>query len=218
MKTFATMLLVVALLAPISWAASVFDKPELRTATSPGEARRITLPAGARVVDSDVSPAGPTAALLVLQAAGTREILFWDVRQPQTTKGWDVPAGFAARSLAWHPEGKALFLAGPQEVHDSQTVFAARRAVRRMTRVADYLAVLVAPVHPRERVIHLLERRLHAPEAASGEKGRLYLRRVDGFRCRRPGADKGGGENGKTAVRRRSVLCIDTPMTRSASK
>jgi hypothetical protein len=114
MKTLAKMLLVVPLLAPISLAASVFDKPELRTTASPPEARQITLPAGVRVVDSDVSPAGPTAALLVLQAAGTREILFWDLRQPQTTKGWDVPVGFTARSLVWHPEGNALFVAGAQ--------------------------------------------------------------------------------------------------------
>jgi len=114
MKTLATILLAVPLLAPIALAASVFDKPELRTTASPGEARQITLPAGVRVVDSDVSPAGPTAALLVLQTAGTREILFWDVRQAQTTKGWDVPAGFTARSLVWHPEGNALFVAGAQ--------------------------------------------------------------------------------------------------------
>src|ERR1035438_9704680 len=68
MKTSATILLLVPLLAPISFAASVFDKPELRIASSPAEARQITLPGGARVVDSDVSPAGPTTALLVLRS------------------------------------------------------------------------------------------------------------------------------------------------------
>ncbi len=112
MKTSATILLLVALLAPIAFAASVFDKAELRTTPSPAEARQITLPAGVRVVDSDVSPAGPTAALLVLHASGTREILLWNLHQSQTTKVWDVPAGFIARSLAWHPEGNAIFLSG----------------------------------------------------------------------------------------------------------
>src|ERR1017187_2617549 len=114
MKTSATILLLVPLLAPISFAASVFDKPELRIASSPAEARQITLPGGARVVDSDVSPAGPTTALLVLQASAAREILLWNPHENETTKAWDVPAGFTARSLVWHPEGNALFVSGLQ--------------------------------------------------------------------------------------------------------
>ena len=114
MKTSATILLLVPLLAPISFAASVFDKPELRIALSPAEARQITLPGGARVVDSDVSPAGPTTALLVLQASAAREILLWNPHENETTKAWDVPAGFTARSLVWHPEGNALFVSGLQ--------------------------------------------------------------------------------------------------------
>jgi len=113
MKT-STILVLVPLLAAISFAASVFDNPELRIAPSPAEARRIALPAGVRVLDSDVSPAGPVTALLVLQASGARQVLLWNLDQSQTTKGWDVPAGFSARALAWHPEGKAIFLAGPQ--------------------------------------------------------------------------------------------------------
>ena len=114
MKTSATILPLVPLLAAISLAASVFDKAELRVALSPAEARRVALPAGARVLDSDVSPTGPLAALLVLQGSGARQVLLWNLAQSETTKAWDVPASFAARALAWHPEGNAIFLAGPQ--------------------------------------------------------------------------------------------------------
>jgi hypothetical protein len=96
MKTSATILLLVPLLAPVSFPASVFDKPELRITPSPEEVRQITLPGGVRVVDYDVSPTGATTALLVLHASGTREILFWNPHQSQTTKVWDVPAGFTA--------------------------------------------------------------------------------------------------------------------------
>src|ERR1035437_9256360 len=56
MKTSATILLLVPLLAQISFPASVFDKPELRITASPDEVRAITLPGGVRVVDYDVSP------------------------------------------------------------------------------------------------------------------------------------------------------------------
>ena len=110
----AIVLPLVPLLAAISYAASVFDKAELRIAPSPAEARRVALPAGVRVLDSDVSPAGPMAALLVLQTSGARQVLLWDLAQSQTTKAWDVPASFAARALAWHPEGNAIFPTGPQ--------------------------------------------------------------------------------------------------------
>ena len=114
MKTPATILLLLPMLAPTSIPASVFDKPELRVASSPDEARQIALPAGVRVLDSDVSPTSATAALLVLHSSGTREILFWDLDQTQARKVWDVPTGFGARSLAWHPEGSAFFLSGLQ--------------------------------------------------------------------------------------------------------
>src|ERR1017187_7101079 len=100
------------LLLPLISMASVFDAPELRVAPSPAQAAQIRLAPGTRVVDSDVSPVGPRVALLLADAAGARQVVFWDIGQPRTSKIWDVPAGFAARSIVWHPQADALFLSG----------------------------------------------------------------------------------------------------------
>ena len=58
------------LLLPLLTMASVFDAPELRVAPSPAQAAQLRLAPGTRAVDSDVSPAGPRVALLVVDAAG----------------------------------------------------------------------------------------------------------------------------------------------------
>jgi len=103
------------LLLPLIAAASVFDAPELRVAPSPAQAAQLHLPAGTRVLDSDVSPAGPQVALLVADAAGARQVLSWEIGQPQTSTLWAVPVAFAARSIVWHPQAGALFLSGQRE-------------------------------------------------------------------------------------------------------
>ena len=100
------------LLLPLLTMASVFDAPELRVAPSPAQAAQLRLAPGTRVVDSDISPAGPRVALLVVDAAGARQVVFWEIGQPQASKIWDVPSAFAARSIAWHPQAEALFLSG----------------------------------------------------------------------------------------------------------
>ncbi|MCX6624826.1 MAG: DUF3160 domain-containing protein, partial [Acidobacteria bacterium] len=94
--------------------ASIFDAPELSVAPSPAQPRQFRLPDGARVLDSDVSPAGPIVALLVGLSSGGREVLLWNLDQSPPLKIWDVPAGLAARSLAWHPQATALFVSGAQ--------------------------------------------------------------------------------------------------------
>jgi len=93
---------------------SVFDAPEPRVASSPSAGAQIRLPAGVRVIDSDVSPTGPLVALVVSNPAGSQEILLWSIGAAQTTKALDVPAGFSAQSIAWHPLGDVLFLSGAQ--------------------------------------------------------------------------------------------------------
>jgi hypothetical protein len=95
-------------------AASVFDAPEPRVAPSPAVPAQIHLAPGLRVLDFDVSPTGPRVALLAAAPAGGREVLLWEIGQPQPAKAWDLPAGFAARSIVWHPQSEALFLAGPR--------------------------------------------------------------------------------------------------------
>ena len=101
-------------LSPAISMSSVFDTPELRVTPSPTQASQIRLAAGTRVLDFDVSPAGLRVALLVAEASGARQVLFWDIGQPRLTRVWEVPAGFAARSITWHPLAAALFLCGQQ--------------------------------------------------------------------------------------------------------
>jgi len=99
---------------PLICAASVFDTPELRIAPSPALPAQIHLAPGVRVLDFDVSPAGPQVALLTANTAGAREVLFWDIGHPQPVGIWALPAAFAARSIVWHPQAEALFLTGSQ--------------------------------------------------------------------------------------------------------
>jgi len=105
--------LLIAML-PALGLGSVFDTPELRVTPSPAAPVQIRLAAGVRVIDYDVSPTGPLVALLLSNPAGSQEIRFWSIGQPQATKALDVPAGLSARSIAWHPAGDALFLLGVQ--------------------------------------------------------------------------------------------------------
>jgi hypothetical protein len=129
-----------------TYAASPFERPELRVAASPPDARRLELPPGFRVLDTDVSPLEPVTALLLLKADGTREVQLWDVHKAAPTKTFDVPAGLQARSLVWHPEGNAIFLAGPAgqrfaiyradrqaEQWTSRQIFSSAAEIRRLT-------------------------------------------------------------------------------------
>jgi hypothetical protein len=93
-------------------AASIFDAPELSVVRSPDAPAQIHLAAGMRLLDFDVSPAGPRMALLAAEPSGARQVLFWDIGQPKLEKIWDLPAAFGARSIVWHPQAGALFLAG----------------------------------------------------------------------------------------------------------
>jgi hypothetical protein len=103
-----------AVVPPALGLGSVFDASELRVSPSPAAPAQIRLSAGVRAIDFDVSPTGPLVALLVSNPAGSQEIGFWSIGQTQLTKALDVPAGFSARSIAWHPLGDALFLLGVQ--------------------------------------------------------------------------------------------------------
>jgi len=55
-------------------AASIFDAPELSVARSPSAPGQIHLASGMRVLDFDVSPAGPRVALLAAWPSGAREV------------------------------------------------------------------------------------------------------------------------------------------------
>lgn len=93
---------------------SVFDAPELRVAPSPAAFAQIRLAGGVRVIASDVAPTGPLVALLASNPAGSQEVLFWTIGTAKTAKALDIPPGFSAQSIAWHPLGAALFLSAAQ--------------------------------------------------------------------------------------------------------
>jgi hypothetical protein len=133
------------LLLPTLALASIFDAPELKVAPSPTEARQIHFAAGIRILDTDVSPAGPIVALLLQNASGAQEMQFWNLDQAQPTKVWDVPAGLTARALAYHPLGDSLFLVGMQSQQHvivkiekkngawiSHQVYSSRQEIRRL--------------------------------------------------------------------------------------
>ena len=92
--------------------ASVFDTPELQVAPSPSKPVTVHLANGIRVLDSDLSPTGPLAALLVAGPSGAEEVRFWKIDQQQPVKVWDVPSGLTGQSLAWHPRGDSFFVSG----------------------------------------------------------------------------------------------------------
>lgn len=106
------LLFLLAAIMPLC-ADSVFDLPELRVSPSPAQASRVTLPGGLRVLDFDVSPSGPTVALLVSNGAGARSVMLWSIGRSGLESALEIPSAFAARSIVWHPEGRGFFLAGP---------------------------------------------------------------------------------------------------------
>jgi len=101
-------------LVPIGTVAGTFDLPELQVTPSPAQACSIQLDGVEKVLDFDVSPAGPQVAALVKSEDGDWRVLFWRVGAQKTSVGWNAPAGFVPRSIAWHPRAHSLFLTGSQ--------------------------------------------------------------------------------------------------------
>jgi Protein of unknown function (DUF3160) len=93
---------------------SLFSSPALPVAPSPADARQLALAPGERVMDLDVSPTGPNAALLLRTARGGTYVTLWHISTGKRERLWSVPAGLRAQSLAWHPRAGTLFLLGRQ--------------------------------------------------------------------------------------------------------
>ena len=77
---------------------------------APGQAVAYTLPTGMTVVDYEVAPAGNTVALVIETAAHRQQLAFWQFDGQKLARSLDIPAGTRIASLAWHPQGKDLFL------------------------------------------------------------------------------------------------------------
>lgn len=119
-------------LVPVAAAAGIFDIPELQVAPSPLQACFIQLKDVEKVVDYDVSPAGPLVAALVKGKDGAGKVVFWQIGEQETSVAWNAPSGFMPRSIAWHPRAQSLFVSG---AHESE--FCAMRLDKQATGWAD---------------------------------------------------------------------------------
>lgn len=87
----------------LSLAAGPFDDAEPEVAPSPREAQALTLDPGEAVVDFDVSPTRPEAALVL-----KGKILFWQIGG--ATRSVALPGDLKVSAISWHPLGRSLFL------------------------------------------------------------------------------------------------------------
>lgn len=102
---------------------SPFDFAEPNVERSALEAKTLKLAEGEAVIDFDVSPINPEAAILIKLANGNQKIVFWKIGlkdKDGIDKTWEVPAGYSLSSIAWHPLGSKLFFmathSGQQEI------------------------------------------------------------------------------------------------------
>lgn len=93
--------------------SSPFDFPENIVEPSPLVAKKLTLQDGERVVDFDVSPVRPEAAIIVRSKSGKQRILFWMIGSDNSgtsRRDMNVPVGMVLSAIAWHPLANSLFL------------------------------------------------------------------------------------------------------------
>jgi len=132
------------LLAAPPAAGSPFDLPEVQVAPSPAHPARLPLPSGLLPLELAAAPDGPDIALLVEEASGRRRVMLWHIGEAAAGRDWPAPEGFAPRWIAWHPEGKRLYAAGPQGAEwvirrlsipggwDARPLYRSRRAIERL--------------------------------------------------------------------------------------
>ena len=91
-----------------------FDTPELQVAASPHEMCSLALGSGEKPVDTDVSPLGAEAVVVVQLSSGGYAVRFWRLDGSRPVSEWSVPKDFTPRAIAWHPRGDRFFLVGTQ--------------------------------------------------------------------------------------------------------
>ncbi|HNY01121.1 MAG TPA: DUF3160 domain-containing protein [Bacteroidales bacterium] len=93
----------------------VFDFPEITVSPSPTASATIVLTGIEKVIDYDVSPAGPVVAALVKTSDQTYGIKFWKIGDHSLTDCWTTPAGYVPTAIAWHPLGDEMFVIAIKE-------------------------------------------------------------------------------------------------------
>ena len=91
---------------------SLFELPETQVEPTPNEPRQLDLAPGEAVVDLAASPTGPEVAILTRPTGAPAHLVLWKLASGRTEAIWQATGEFAARWLAWHPAGQALFVLG----------------------------------------------------------------------------------------------------------
>ncbi|MGZ3743722.1 MAG: DUF3160 domain-containing protein [Pseudobdellovibrionaceae bacterium] len=93
-------------------AASPFDFQESAVETSPQNEKSLKLEKDEVVVDFDVSPIRPEAAVVIKDSTGKQKVLFWNFgpqNADRADRAIDVPSELTLSAITWHPLGHALF-------------------------------------------------------------------------------------------------------------
>lgn len=111
---FTQLAILIALTSPLALAAtSPFDFSEVLIETSPSSEKSLKLNKDEVVIDFDVSPIRPEAAIVVSGSAGKQKLLFWNIGVQNANaaqRSVEIPADTIVSAIAWHPLGQALFL------------------------------------------------------------------------------------------------------------
>ncbi|MES2823999.1 MAG: DUF3160 domain-containing protein [Pseudomonadota bacterium] len=115
MKLSTVMMLCVASLASLSTKADIspFDFAENNVESSPTEAKTLHLGKNETLVDFDVSPIRPQAAIVIKTTEGKQKLIFWLMGTKDGTlenSALEIPGDVNINAITWHPLGKSIFL------------------------------------------------------------------------------------------------------------
>ncbi len=86
-----------------------YDLQELEVTASPSSERSMNLAAGEEVVDYDVSPAAPIAAILIRKGS-EYFIKIWEAGKNYVADSFKLLSGMKGISILWHPQASSLYL------------------------------------------------------------------------------------------------------------
>jgi hypothetical protein len=131
----------------VTFAASgPFDFSEITVETSPSSEKSLQLIKDEVVVDFDVSPIKPEAALVITTSTGKQRLLFWNIgaqKADAAQRSIEIPTDTTVSAIAWHPLGQALFLIAnkgkeqeilrsPSELWKPVTLYRSKNSLRRL--------------------------------------------------------------------------------------
>jgi hypothetical protein len=91
-------------------AGETLDTIQNTVVTSPSAPLSAPLPSGTAVADFEVSPVGSTVALILKEPGGKHKLAVWSFASRSIERTIDLPVGFGATSVAWHPDARRMFL------------------------------------------------------------------------------------------------------------